>query len=92
MSGARRLTLTRTAPQRLARELSVWKRLEHKHVLKLLGTVAGFGPYASMVCPWLEQGSVSKYMERRGDILSMTDRLQLVSGRWAVRRVGADVE
>ncbi|KAJ7191639.1 TKL/TKL-ccin protein kinase [Mycena pura] len=64
--------------KRLARELSVWKRLEHKHVLRLLGTVAGFGPYASMVCPWLEQGSVSKYMERRGDILSMTDRLQLL--------------
>ncbi|KAJ7500959.1 TKL/TKL-ccin protein kinase [Mycena galericulata] len=64
--------------KRLARELSVWKRLEHKHVLKLLGTVSDFGPYDSMVCPWLEQGSVSKYMERRGDILSMTDRLQLL--------------
>jgi len=47
-------------------------------VLKLLGTVSDFGPYDSMVCPWLEQGSVSKYMERRGDILSMTDRLQLL--------------
>jgi serine/threonine protein kinase len=67
-----------TVCQRLARELGVWKRLDHKHVLKLLGTVSDFGPYDSMVCPWLEQGSVSKYMERRGDILSMTDRLQLV--------------
>ncbi|KAJ6620438.1 hypothetical protein B0H10DRAFT_2215964 [Mycena sp. CBHHK59/15] len=64
--------------KRLARELSVWKRLDHKHVLNLLGTVSDFGPYDSMVCPWLEQGSVSKYMERCGDILSMTDRLQLL--------------
>ncbi|KAJ7619635.1 TKL/TKL-ccin protein kinase [Roridomyces roridus] len=64
--------------KRLARELGVWKRLDHKHVLKLLGTVSDFGPYDSMVCPWFEQGSVSKYMERRGDILSMTDRLQLL--------------
>ncbi|KAJ7468748.1 TKL/TKL-ccin protein kinase [Mycena latifolia] len=64
--------------KRLARELRVWKRLDHKHVLKLLGTVSDFGPCDSMVCPWLEQGSVSKYMERRGDILSMTDRLQLL--------------
>ncbi|KAJ7055648.1 TKL/TKL-ccin protein kinase [Mycena amicta] len=64
--------------KRLLRELSVWKRLSHQHVLKLLGTVSDFGPYDSMVCPWLEQGSVSKYMERRGDILSMTDRLQLL--------------
>ncbi|KAJ7688637.1 kinase-like domain-containing protein, partial [Mycena rosella] len=70
--------------QRLARELGVWKRLDHKHVLKLLGTVSDFGPYDSMVCPWLEQGSASKYMERRGDILSMTDRLQLVPNGLAV--------
>ncbi|KAJ7157940.1 TKL/TKL-ccin protein kinase [Mycena crocata] len=64
--------------KRLARELGVWKRLDHKHVLKLIGTVSDFGPYDSMVCPWLEQGSVSKYMERHGDLLSMTDRLQLL--------------
>jgi hypothetical protein len=70
--------MERKMNKRLARELSVWKRLDHKHVLKLLGTVSDFGPYDSMVCPWLEQGSVSKYMERRGDILSMTDRLQLL--------------
>ncbi|KAJ7743314.1 kinase-like protein [Mycena metata] len=66
--------------KRLAHEVSVWKRLDHKHVLKLLGTVSDFGPYDSMVCPWLEQGSVSKYMERRGDLLSMADRLQLLCG------------
>ncbi|KAJ7500960.1 hypothetical protein B0H11DRAFT_2189299 [Mycena galericulata] len=35
------------AVKRLAHELSVWKRLEHKHVLELLGTVSGFGPYDS---------------------------------------------
>ncbi|KAJ6476375.1 TKL/TKL-ccin protein kinase [Mycena sanguinolenta] len=70
--------MERKMNKRLARELGVWKRLDHKHVLKLLGTVSDFGPYDSMVCPWLEQGSVSKYMERRGDILSMTDRLQLL--------------
>ncbi|KAF8169113.1 hypothetical protein K438DRAFT_2024728 [Mycena galopus ATCC 62051] len=70
--------MERKMNKRLARELGVWKRLDHKHVLKLIGTVSDFGPYDSMVCPWLEQGSVSKYMERRGDILSMTDRLQLL--------------
>lgn len=31
-----------------------------------------------MVCPWLAQGSVTQYLDRRGDLLSMTDRLQLV--------------
>lgn len=32
-----------------------------------------------MVCPWFENGSVSKYMEKSGDLLSVTDRLKLVS-------------
>ncbi|KAJ7817540.1 kinase-like protein [Mycena olivaceomarginata] len=70
--------MERKMNKRLARELGVWKRLDHKNVVKLIGTVSDFGPYDSMVCPWLEQGSVSKYMERRGDLLSMTDRLQLL--------------
>lgn len=31
-----------------------------------------------MVCPWMENGSVSKHLERCGDIMSTTDRLKLV--------------
>ena len=65
--------------QRLARELSVWKKINHPNILQLYGTVSDFGNYDSMVCPWFENGSVTKYLERRGDLLSMTDRLQLVN-------------
>ncbi|KAF7345015.1 putative TKL/TKL-ccin protein kinase [Mycena venus] len=62
--------MERKMNKRLARELGVWKRLDHKHVLKLLGTVSDFGPYDSMVCPWLEQGSVSKvYGATRGHLV-----------------------
>jgi hypothetical protein len=64
--------------RRLARELDVWKQLKHPNILPLYGTTSGFGPYDSLVCPWMENGSVSKYMEKWGDILSMTDRLQLL--------------
>lgn len=49
------------------------------HIYKVYGTTSGFGPYDSLVCPWMENGSVSRYMEKWGDIMSMTDRLQLVS-------------
>ena len=65
--------------QRLRRELRVWGKLDHPNILPLYGTTSDFGHYNSMVCPWLENGSVSKHMERCGDLLSMSDRLQLVS-------------
>ncbi|KAH7871132.1 uncharacterized protein C8R40DRAFT_1122895 [Lentinula edodes] len=64
--------------RRLARELDVWKQLNHPNILPLYGITSGFGPYDSLVCPWMENGSVSRYMEKWGDILSMTDRLQLL--------------
>ncbi|KAJ4480939.1 hypothetical protein J3R30DRAFT_3287727 [Lentinula aciculospora] len=64
--------------RRLARELDVWKQLKHPNILPLYGTTSGFGPYDSLVCPWMENGSVSRYMENWGDILTMTDRLQLL--------------
>jgi len=61
------------------RELEVWRRLRHPHILPLLGVVSDFGPYESMVCPWLENGSIAKHLERFGDILTISDRLNLVS-------------
>jgi len=64
--------------RRLARELDVWKQLKHPNILPLYGTVSGFGRYDSLVCPWMENGSVSRYMEKWGDIMSMTDRLQVL--------------
>ncbi|KAG5651731.1 hypothetical protein H0H81_007669 [Sphagnurus paluster] len=63
--------------RRLRRELSIWKNLDHPHILKLYGIASDFGHYSSMVCPWMEQGSLSKYLERSGDILSTSDRLKL---------------
>ncbi|KAI3608695.1 hypothetical protein WG66_003719 [Moniliophthora roreri] len=64
--------------KKLSRELEVWRKLDHPNILTLYGTVSDFGPYESMVCPWHENGSVTRYLERCGDILSMTDRLQLL--------------
>ncbi|KAK0201152.1 TKL/TKL-ccin protein kinase [Desarmillaria ectypa] len=63
---------------RLWRELNMWKKLAHPNILPLLGVVSDFCRYDAMVCPWLDNGSATKYMERCGDLLSMTDRLQLL--------------
>ncbi|KAK0501187.1 hypothetical protein EDD18DRAFT_1430247 [Armillaria luteobubalina] len=64
---------------RLWRELNMWKKLDHQNNLPLFGVVSDFGRYDAMICPWLDNGSVTKYMdpERCGDLLSMIDRLQL---------------
>ncbi|KAK0462909.1 TKL/TKL-ccin protein kinase [Desarmillaria tabescens] len=63
---------------RLWRELNMWKKLDHPNILPLLGVVSDFGRYDAMICPWLDNGSVTNHMERCGDLLSMTDRLQLL--------------
>ncbi|KAK0491854.1 hypothetical protein EDD18DRAFT_1109592 [Armillaria luteobubalina] len=57
----------------------MWKKLDHQNNLPLFGVVSDFGRYDAMICPWLDNGSVTKYMdpERCGDLLSMIDRLQL---------------
>lgn len=66
--------------QRLNRELEIWKRLSHSHVLTLLGVAHdAFGGHGyAMVCPWLENGSVSRWMEKCGDVLGARERLTLV--------------
>jgi len=64
--------------KRLRRELNVWQRLNHENILPLLGIVSDFGHYTAFVCPWLENGSVRRYLDRCGCILSMMDCLQLL--------------
>ncbi|KDQ28664.1 hypothetical protein PLEOSDRAFT_166837 [Pleurotus ostreatus PC15] len=64
--------------QRLWREVIIWKELEHKNILPLLGVVRGFGPYVSMVCPWMAKGSLTQYLGRQGSELSHQRRLQII--------------
>lgn len=65
----------------------MWQRLKHENVLTLHGTVLNFGHYPAFVCPWLEKGSIGKYLEQQGDVLSMVDRLQLVRPSTAITLV-----
>ncbi|KZP18572.1 kinase-like protein, partial [Athelia psychrophila] len=64
--------------QRLRRELCVWQRLKHKNILVLHGTASNFGNCLGFVCPWLENGSINKYLKKQGANLLMTHRLQLL--------------
>ncbi|KAF9564167.1 kinase-like protein [Agrocybe pediades] len=65
--------------QRLQQELDIWKTLSHPHVLELCGTVSTFGQSLSMVCPWMKNGSMSKYLEKYGDILTVEERLRFIN-------------
>ncbi|KIJ10915.1 hypothetical protein PAXINDRAFT_101856 [Paxillus involutus ATCC 200175] len=62
----------------LRREIRVWLNLKHINILPLFGTTMGFGKFPAMVCPWLENGALTSYLERRGDTLTTMERLVLV--------------
>ncbi|KDQ54708.1 hypothetical protein JAAARDRAFT_196591 [Jaapia argillacea MUCL 33604] len=62
----------------LRRELHVWRRLNHENIIPLHGVADDFGPYPSMVCPWMDNGSISKYIEHHGEHLSVSQRLKML--------------
>src|ERR1700722_9880047 len=64
--------------QRLRREFAVWRRLDHKNILPLIGVTTNFGPHFSMVCPWMENGMFNTYLERSKTSLTLTDKFKLV--------------
>jgi serine/threonine protein kinase len=73
--------LVQQAVQRVRRETRIWMNLDHINILPLLGTTMGFGQFPAMVSPWLENGSLTSYLERRGDTLTTMERLALVGVR-----------
>ncbi|KAJ3504598.1 hypothetical protein NLJ89_g7854 [Agrocybe chaxingu] len=70
---------------RLRREITVWKRLCHPNIVPLLGFVRSFqtgyytSPLLSMVCPWMSDGSLTKYLQARNQHLTLRHRFQLLT-------------
>ncbi|KAF8840941.1 kinase-like protein [Paxillus ammoniavirescens] len=65
--------------KRLGRELKAWLNLDHINILALFGTTVGFGGFPAMVCPWLENGTLTSYLTRQHDTLKPVQRLALIS-------------
>jgi serine/threonine protein kinase len=65
-----------TAKKRLRREVAVWIKLRHAHVLTLHGTVYGFGPLPALVSKWMDNGALDNYLERTS--LTMEQKLKLL--------------
>ncbi|KZT25001.1 kinase-like protein [Neolentinus lepideus HHB14362 ss-1] len=64
--------------KRLKRELGIWRRLQHKHILPLYGIADGLGHVTSMVCPWKENGTLSAYIELHYKSMRCYDLLGLL--------------
>ncbi|KAG2127097.1 kinase-like domain-containing protein [Suillus clintonianus] len=64
------------ATRRLRREVNVWIKLRHKHVLTLHGTVSGFGQLPALVSTWMDNGALHGYLERTS--LTMEQKLKLL--------------
>ncbi|KAF4575426.1 hypothetical protein EYR36_006785 [Pleurotus pulmonarius] len=64
--------------KRLRRELAVWLKLKHPRVLPLYGIVSGFGPYPSMVCPWMDKGNLNNYLAGDGKSLAVEGRYRIL--------------
>lgn len=63
--------------QNIDHEIGLWAILEHQYILRLYGTVEGFGPFRAFVSPWMPNGSLNSYLSCAE--LTVMDRLSMVS-------------
>ncbi|KAG9218542.1 hypothetical protein CCMSSC00406_0001344 [Pleurotus cornucopiae] len=70
--------------KRLRRELAVWLKLKHPQVLPLYGIVSDFGPYPSMVCPWMDRGNLNNYLSGDGQSLNVEGRYKISALDWPI--------
>ncbi|KAJ7224830.1 kinase-like domain-containing protein, partial [Mycena rebaudengoi] len=53
--------------QKFCREALIWQQFEHPYILPMLGLDReSFSPSLCMVSPWMENGTVLKYLEEHG--------------------------
>jgi hypothetical protein len=73
------------------RELKVWGRLKHERILPLWGVADYFGPYPAMICPWVDNGALTGFLERQQNTLSFQDKFSLVDLFSRIVRILADM-
>ncbi|KAG2041326.1 hypothetical protein BDR03DRAFT_1007172, partial [Suillus americanus] len=68
-----------TVNKRLMNDFSKWKPLRHDNILILYGFAYGFGPVPAIVSPWMSNGSLSTYLDKNYDSLSMANKFGLLA-------------
>ncbi|KIK92684.1 hypothetical protein PAXRUDRAFT_146756 [Paxillus rubicundulus Ve08.2h10] len=67
-------------------EVHIWIRLDHPNVLKLYGIADGFARLPALVSPWVENGTLTRYLEGPGQEISKGARISILV------KVGAALE
>ncbi|KAG9317985.1 WD40-repeat-containing domain protein [Chiua virens] len=65
--------------RRLRREIELWRTLEHRNVIPLLGTSTDYGAFEAMVCPWVENGALGAYLESHKNELTEQQRFGIIN-------------
>ncbi|KAG2134527.1 kinase-like domain-containing protein [Suillus clintonianus] len=65
--------------KRLMNDFHKWKPLRHDNIVSLCGITYGFGPVPAIVSPWMPNGSLSTYLNKRYDTLSEADKIGLLA-------------
>ncbi|KAG1723356.1 kinase-like domain-containing protein [Suillus paluster] len=60
------------------RELGIWKRLRHHNILKFMGTTRDFGPPVALVAPWVDNDTLTSFLNNNSKTLTRRDRLLLL--------------
>jgi hypothetical protein len=74
MNNAEMLTII----NRLFREIKLWLELEHENIVPLWGVADGFGSLPALVSPWLENGALTGYLQRKHEVLSYNQKFALL--------------
>lgn len=57
---------------------SAWMTLQHDNILTPIGFAYGFGPLPSIVYDWMSGGTLTSYLEKNSDSLSVLQRFDLI--------------
>ena len=64
--------------------MEVWQGLFHKNIVPLWGVCTDFGKFASFICPWFDQGNLSRFLKQHTD-LSLQKRHKIVRAPIVIR-------
>ncbi|KAG1870696.1 kinase-like domain-containing protein [Suillus subalutaceus] len=66
------------AVNRLFREIRLWLKLKHENVVPLWGVTDGAGSVPALVSPWLENGALTGFLQRKHETLSSSEKIALL--------------
>ncbi|KIJ09699.1 hypothetical protein PAXINDRAFT_17217 [Paxillus involutus ATCC 200175] len=77
-SGTNSTTNLEERGKKLRGEVHIWIRLDHPNVLKLYGIADEFAPLPALVSPWVENGTLTKYLDGPGREISKEERITIL--------------